>query len=68
MKATIATGEFDVIGDGTSVQWVSKAESTIARLPAPDSPDEAPLRGLLNAVILGSLLWLFLGAAVWFLV
>jgi len=69
MKATLATGEFEpVVIDGSPVMWVTKVESASRRAPVTDNANYAPARGILSAVVLGSLLWLFVGAAVWFLI
>lgn len=69
MKSTIATGEFEpVVLNGSPVMWVTKVESAVFRVPVADNANFEPAQGILSAMILGSLLWLCIGAMVWYLI
>lgn len=69
MKGTTVTGEFDaVVTEISPDMWVARVESAVYRVPVSGNPNYAPARGIVNAVLLSGLLWLFLGFAAWYLV
>ena len=69
MKGTTITGEFDaVVTEISPDRWIARVESAVARVPVSGNENYAPARGIVNAVLLSALLWLFLGFAAWYLI